>query len=91
MKVLMTTDGSVHASGAMLTASRLLRQKNLEVDVVCVAPEITLEPPKSGSHLRRSFKEHSRGRPEDFGACPSENERTVGGRLARRPPSRIGP
>jgi nucleotide-binding universal stress UspA family protein len=39
MKVLVATDGSVHASAAMLAASRFLRLADSEVDVVSVAPE----------------------------------------------------
>jgi nucleotide-binding universal stress UspA family protein len=38
MKVLMGTDGSVHASGAMLAASRFLKRSDLEVHVLCVSP-----------------------------------------------------
>ena len=39
MKVLMGTDGSVHASSAMLAASRFLRRIDLQVDVLCASPE----------------------------------------------------
>ena len=38
MKILMATDGSVHASTAMLTATRLLGGIPMDVDVVCVGP-----------------------------------------------------
>ena len=44
MKVLMATDGSVHASTAMLTATRLLGGKLKDVDVVCVGPEPAVAP-----------------------------------------------
>jgi nucleotide-binding universal stress UspA family protein len=47
MKVLMATDGSREAATALRSASRLLRKKGLEVDVLCVAPQLTLE---RGSH-----------------------------------------
>ncbi len=43
MKVLMGTDGSVHASSAMLAASHLLRRTGIDVDIVCVAPELVLQ------------------------------------------------
>jgi nucleotide-binding universal stress UspA family protein len=42
MKVLMATDGSVHAATAMLTASKLLRIDKMDVDVVCVGDEPAL-------------------------------------------------
>lgn len=59
MKVLMATDGSVHASGAMLTASRLLERTSLEVDVVCIAPELPkhAKAADSASRVRRSYKD----------------------------------
>src|SRR5687768_7467734 len=44
MRILMATDGSVHASTAMLTTARLLGSKNNEVDVVCVGAEHALIP-----------------------------------------------
>src|SRR5262245_61865338 len=40
MKILMATDGSVHASTAMLTASKLIARKDAEVDVVSVGAEL---------------------------------------------------
>jgi len=39
MRILMATDGSVHASSAMLAASRLLRIDKADVDLLCVAPQ----------------------------------------------------
>jgi len=39
MRVLMATDGSVHASTAMLTTARLSGSNKMEVDVVCVGVE----------------------------------------------------
>jgi nucleotide-binding universal stress UspA family protein len=50
MKILMATDGSVHASTAMLTAIRLLGEKHRDIDVVCVGPE--LAPCLAGSATR---------------------------------------
>lgn len=42
MRVLMATDGSVHASTAMLTMTRLLGGKRAEINVVCVGREPAL-------------------------------------------------
>jgi nucleotide-binding universal stress UspA family protein len=39
MKTLMATDGSIEATTALRTATRLLRKRDNEVHVVCVAPE----------------------------------------------------
>lgn len=39
MKTLMATDGSNEATAALRTATRLLRRRDNEVHVVCVAPE----------------------------------------------------
>ena len=39
MKVLMATDGSVHAATAMLTASKLLRIDKMDVDILCVGED----------------------------------------------------
>jgi nucleotide-binding universal stress UspA family protein len=44
MRILMATDGSVHASTAMLTTARLMASRNIEVDVVCVGAELALAP-----------------------------------------------
>jgi nucleotide-binding universal stress UspA family protein len=61
MKILMGTDGSVHASGAMLAASRLLRRTGIDVDVLCVAPELmirqTTAQVRGGSPVHRSYEE----------------------------------
>jgi nucleotide-binding universal stress UspA family protein len=43
MKVLMATDGSKDATTAITSAARLLRKKDLHVDVLCVAPQLTLQ------------------------------------------------
>ena len=56
MKVMMATDGSVHASAAMLAASRVLRLSDAGVDVVSVAslpPARPLhdQPQSSGAHV----------------------------------------
>jgi universal stress protein E len=40
MKVLIATDGSNDANTAIVTALRLLRSKDLSVDVLCVAPSL---------------------------------------------------
>jgi len=58
MKVLMATDGSVHAATAMLTASRLMRTTNMEVDVVCVGPE-PATPPGIAKGLRIQYKQQA--------------------------------
>ena len=50
MKILMATDGSVHAGTAMLTATRLLGGKPMEVDVVCVGPELATCLAGGGGH-----------------------------------------
>jgi nucleotide-binding universal stress UspA family protein len=56
-KVLMGTDGSVHASGAMLTASKLLRRRNLDVDVVCVAPTLPRNSRDAAHPAHRTLEE----------------------------------
>ena len=38
MKVLMATDGSMHASRALTTACRILSPREREIDLLCVAP-----------------------------------------------------
>ena len=63
MKVLMATDGSVHASTAILTAKRLLRRRGLSVDILCVAPELALEASVAGAargrgRIQESYREH---------------------------------
>lgn len=63
MKILMATDGSVHASSAMLAASHLLRRTGVDVDIVCVAPELVLQHARaevtgaSATPVHRSYKE----------------------------------
>src|SRR5215831_5293859 len=44
MKVLMATDGSKEAMTAITSAARLLRKKDLEVDLLCVAPHLKMHP-----------------------------------------------
>ena len=39
MKTLMATDGSNEATAALRTAARLLRRRDNEIDILCVAPE----------------------------------------------------
>lgn len=39
MKILLTTDGSSHATTALRTASRLFRKEERQADVLCVAPK----------------------------------------------------
>ena len=39
MKTLIATDGSNEATAALRTATRLLRRRDNEVHVLCVAPE----------------------------------------------------
>jgi hypothetical protein len=60
MKVLMATDGSKHATTAMTTAVRLIRKNELEADVLCVAPQLTLEHRGAGTrrgHIHDAFTE----------------------------------
>jgi nucleotide-binding universal stress UspA family protein len=54
MKVLLTTDGSQHAMTALVSASRLLSRRDLQIDVLCVAPELVLEPAPGEASLGRS-------------------------------------
>jgi nucleotide-binding universal stress UspA family protein len=56
MKILMATDGSVHASAAMLTATRLFGGKSMEVDVVCVGPELVLSTIGGGKPVHREYE-----------------------------------
>lgn len=51
MKALMTTDGSAETLMALRTASRLLRKKDCEATVLCVAPEFY--PPKGETTGKR--------------------------------------
>jgi len=59
MKILMATDGSVHAATAMLTASKLLRTDKAELDVVSVGEEPALVGPASDVLLRYKKKSAS--------------------------------
>lgn len=51
MKVLMTTDGSAETLSALRNATRLLRKKECEVAVLCVAPEF--HPPKGKANGKK--------------------------------------
>jgi nucleotide-binding universal stress UspA family protein len=53
MKVLFATDGSQHAATAMISASRLLNKKDLENDLLCVAPELVLAGGERAAGRRR--------------------------------------
>jgi nucleotide-binding universal stress UspA family protein len=44
MKVLMATDGSKEAMTAVTSATRLLQKKDLQVDLLCVAPHLRMHP-----------------------------------------------
>ena len=57
MNVLMGTDGSVHASSAMLAASRFLRRNGVAVDVVCVAPGPPKQAARTTHRAHRPFME----------------------------------
>ena len=63
MKVLMATDGSKDATVALRTASRLLRRtENQIVDLLCVAPELSLPNPNerkgkgNGTRVRGEYQ-----------------------------------
>lgn len=57
MKILLATDGSVHASTAMLTATKLIGGTDVKVDVVCVGPDVAPAIAGSGSELQARHKE----------------------------------
>jgi hypothetical protein len=40
MKVLMATDGSKHAAGALTTACHILSPQDREIDLLCVVPAV---------------------------------------------------
>ena len=61
MKILMATDGSVHASTAMLTATRLLGEKPAEVDVVSVGPELATCLAGGGARGHREYEKKVTG------------------------------
>jgi len=61
MKILMATDGSVHASTAMLTATRLLGEKPAEVDVVSVGPELAPCLAGGGARGHREYEKKVAG------------------------------
>jgi nucleotide-binding universal stress UspA family protein len=62
MNTLITTDGSKEAITALHTASRLLRKKGNEFDVLCVAPELgasvgqAKEKRAKGGHARERYR-----------------------------------
>ena len=57
MKTLMATDGSNEATAALRTATRLLRRRDNEVHILCVAPEF-YEPGgrKEGKRVRAEYE-----------------------------------
>ena len=57
MKTLMATDGSNEATAALRTATRLLRRRDNEVHILCVAPEF-YEPRgrKEGKRVRAEYE-----------------------------------
>src|SRR6266545_3994566 len=62
MKTLIATDGSQEATTALRTASRLLRKKRNELEVLCVAPELARpvgqgrEPKAKGSQTGEVYR-----------------------------------
>ncbi|MBI4469973.1 MAG: universal stress protein [Acidobacteria bacterium] len=63
MKVLIATDGSGAATTAIRTATRLLRREQLELELVCVAPEFApsaLKGAEPGSGKRRVRERYTR-------------------------------
>ncbi|HTG72288.1 MAG TPA: universal stress protein [Terriglobia bacterium] len=61
MKILMATDGSVHASTAMLTATRLLGGKPTKVDVLSVGPELATYLAGGGARGHREYEKKVTG------------------------------
>src|SRR5678815_5822337 len=57
----MATDGAVHASTAMLTATRLLGGKPVEVDVVSVGPELATCLAGGGARGHREYEKKVTG------------------------------
>ena len=63
MRALMATDGSKDASLGLMAASRLLRKGDLQVGVLCVAPEFQLPSIRGGassgkaSRLREKYEQ----------------------------------
>jgi nucleotide-binding universal stress UspA family protein len=55
MKVLLATDGSVHASTAMLTSSRLLRSRDVEADFLTVSAAIR-HSDRIDKHLHLNYR-----------------------------------
>jgi nucleotide-binding universal stress UspA family protein len=57
MKTLMATDGSNEATTALRTATRLLRRRENEIHVLCVAPEFYKSgTQKNGERVRNEYK-----------------------------------
>lgn len=48
MKIMIATDGSEQATTALKTAGRMLNRRDLQVDLVCVAPKLVLPQEKRG-------------------------------------------
>jgi nucleotide-binding universal stress UspA family protein len=59
MKLLIATDGSRDATTAMTSASRLLRHKDLQTDLLCVAPEFMLEHSAVSASRRRMHSDYA--------------------------------
>jgi nucleotide-binding universal stress UspA family protein len=57
MKILVATDGSVHASSAMLAASRMLRLQESDIDVLCVAPQPVAQLAGSVADIHEAYVE----------------------------------
>jgi nucleotide-binding universal stress UspA family protein len=56
MKVLLATDGSKQASGALTTACSILSSQDREIDLLCVAPEVDPEDHVHRAKLCRRAK-----------------------------------
>jgi len=57
MKVLMATDGSTHAAGALTTACHILSPQDREIDLLCVVPAVGA---KKHAHLQKLCHRASR-------------------------------
>src|SRR5687768_16857977 len=53
MKILATTDGSQHATTAMISAARLLHEANRTMHVLCVAPELVFDAHTGSGESRK--------------------------------------
>jgi nucleotide-binding universal stress UspA family protein len=59
MKILIATDGSRDATTAMTSTSRLVRHKDLQADLLCVAPEFMLEHSAISAGRRRMHSDYA--------------------------------